>query len=456
MEEHMVTGRTLLLVSALLVGPVACDASTPPSAPQSGPVVEERLQQHMPRLQTTRDFRPTWTPGSTRECLGRLVFEVDGPIEWALDPLRKVEDNEPPLFPDDVPGDRRERMGYGVMRVMVSRPATEDVMEMHRDRYQTADRGASVGAWTRAVRKDEAEVVAARARGDSQLVVDAYERVVMKSKEELKIARNRRIHSFGFPGELATESGTGRLAVRALLGGNVISLVTYVNSEEGNPLREEAMAKIRRDIKRMRLRAPGEVPDEPGVCFPGLFFADDGTTDYHTHASFRYVDRPNVAYSIDTGYRPAPGMGEGIAKQPISNWRQVLAYPGVLLTMPADDVQRRDVVKPGGILAGGLSFDKTGIAITREGDTKRDPSVRTYQLYAGMPGIEGVQAMPFVSMTMQGWSQQTYPQLKQQPPPLEESEKRFDAILHNLHLRHTTPEMPDYERLLGKQTASPE
>ncbi len=448
--------KAVLITLATLLGPAGCDASTPSSAPHSGPVVEERLQQHMPRLQTTRDFRPTWTPGSTRECLGRLVFEVDGPIEWALDPLRKVEDNEPPLFPDGVPGDRRERMGYGVMRVMVSQPATEEVMEMHRDRYQFADRGASVAAWTRTVAEDEAIVEEARARGDSELTVGWYELQVEESKKKLETARNRRIHNFGFPGELATESGTGRLAVRTLLGGNVISLVAYVNSEEGNPLREEAMAKIRRDIKRMRLRAPGEVPDEPGVCFPGLFFADDGTTDYHAHASFRYLDRPNVAYSIDTGYRPAPEEGEGIAKQPISNWRQVLAYPGVLLTMPADDVQRRDVVKPGGILAGGLSFDKTGIAITREGDTKRDPSVRTYQLYAGMPGIEGVQAMPFVSMTMQGWSQQTYPQLKQQPPPLEESEKRFDAILHNLHLRHTTPEMPDYERLLSKQIVSPE
>ena len=456
MELQMKIARTLTFVSVLLFGPVACNASTPPSVPLSGPVVEERLQRHMPRLQTTRDFSPTWTAGSTRECLGRLVFEVDGPIEWALDPLRKVEDNEPPLFPDGVPGDRRERMGYGVMRVMVSQPATEEVMEMHRDRYQFADRGASVAAWTRTVAEDEAIVEEARARGDSELTVGWYELQVEESKKKLETARNRRIHNFGFPGELATESGTGRLAVRTLLGGNVISLVAYVNSEEGNPLREEAMAKIRRDIKRMRLRAPGEVPDEPGVCFPGLFFADDGTTDYHAHASFRYLDRPNVAYSIDTGYRPAPEEGEGIAKQPISNWRQVLAYPGVLLTMPADDVQRRDVVKPGGILAGGLSFDKTGIAITREGDTKRDPSVRTYQLYAGMPGIEGVQAMPFVSMTMQGWSQQTYPQLKQPPPPLEESEKRFDAILHNLHLRHTTPEMPDYERLLGKQIVSPE
>lgn len=448
----MNNARPLLTICVLLFGAVACDVQKPSSAAHYGPVVEERLQQHLPRLQTTRDFRPAWTPGSTRECLGRLVFEVDGPIEWALDPLRKVEDNEPPLFPDGVPGDRRERMGYGVMRVMVSQPATEEVMEMHRDRYQTADRGTSVAAWTRGVQRREAAVEEARARGADEAIIRGREATVEAAKEKLKIAYNRRIHSFGLPGELATESGTGRLAVRALLDGHVISLVAYVNSEDGNPLREEAMEKIRRDIKRMRLRAPGEVPDEPGVCFPGLFFADDGTTDYHAHASFRYVDRPNVAYSIDTGYRPAPEEGEGIAKQPISNWRQVLAYPGVLLTMPADDVQRRDVVKPGGILAGGLSFDKTGIAITREGDTKRDPSVRTYQLYAGMPGIEGVQAMPFVSMTMQAWPQQTYPQLKQQPPLLEESDKRFDAILHNLHLRHTTPEMPDYERLLGKPT----
>ena len=451
----MKNARPLLIICALLLGPVACDASTPPSAPHSGPVVEERLQTHLPRLQTTRDFSPNWTPGSTRECLGRLVFEVDGPIEWALDPLRKVEDNEPPLFPDGVPGDRRERMGYGEMRVMVSQPATEAVMEMHRDRYQVADRGASVAAWTRGVQRREAAVDEARARGADEAIIRGREETVEEAKEELRIARNRRIHSFGLLGELATESGTGRLAVRALLDGHVISLVSDVNSEEGNPRREVAMANIRRDIKRMRLRAPGEVPDEPGVCFPGLFFPDDGSTDYHAHASFRYVDRPNVAYSIDTGYLTAPELEEGIAKTPISNWRRVLAYPGVLLTMPTDDVQRRDVVKPTGILAGGLSFDKTGIAVTREGETKRDPSVRTYQLYAGMPGIEGVQAMPFVAMTMQAWPQQTYPQLKQQPPALDESEKRFDAILHNLHLRHTTPEMPDYERLLGKPTAPP-
>ena len=447
--------RVLLTISGLLLGPVACDASTVRSPQKAASVVEERLQAHLPRLQESRDFRPAWTPGSTRECLGRLVFEVDGPIEWALDPLEKVEDNEPPLFPDGVPGDRRERMAYGRMRVMVSQPATEEVMEMHRDRYQFADRGASVAAWTRAVAEDQAKVDVARAEGEEEGLVEWYEMKVVETKKKLEVAKNRRIHDFGLPAQLATEDGNGRIVVRTLMGGHIISFVAYVDSRENDPDREKALTMIRSDIKRMRVRAPGEVPDEPGVCLPGLFFADDGLGDYQAHVSFRYVDRPNIAYSIDTGYRPAADVNGGIAHPPVSNWRRVLAYPGVLLTLPEDNVERRDVIKPTGILAGGLSFDKTGIAITREGASKRDPSVRTYQLYAGIPGIEGVQAMPFVATTMQSWPQQAYPQLKQQPPPLEESEKRFDTILHNLHLRHTTPEMPDYERLLGKPTAPP-
>ncbi|WP_269792700.1 type VI secretion system tip protein TssI/VgrG [Stenotrophomonas sp. Iso1] len=331
----------------------------------------------------------------------------------------------------------------------------KEVMEMHRDRHQFADRGVNVAAWTRAIKRNEAEVEAARTRGDAELTIGWYEDRVENSRKELRIAQNRRIHSFGLPDELATENGTGDLMIRTRMGGHIISFSGFLVSKEGDPHREMVLAQIRSDIKRMRLRAPGEIPDEPGVCFPGLFFADDGTGDYQAHASFRYVDRPNIAYSIDTGYVPAPEADGGVAFPPVSNWRRVLAYPGVLLTMPADNVIRRDVVRPTGILAGGLSFDKTGIAITRKGKSWREPNLRTYQLYSGMPGIAGVQAMPFVAMTIQSWSQQAYPQLQQQPPPMEESEKRFDAILHNMHLRHTTPEMPDYVRLLGEKTREP-
>ena len=414
-------------------------------------MVEERLQPHLERARITRDFQPTWTPGSTRECLGRLAFEVAGPIEWALDPLEKVEHNEPPLFADGVPGDLRERGGYGFMKVMISQPATVATMEMHQDRYETADRGTSAEAWTKGIARREVRVAEARARGASALVIEGYENDVAAAKKKLEIAKRRRIHTFDLPGELSTEDGHGEVIVRTLLGGHVISFVSYINPIEGNPRRERALAQIRGDLKRLRVRAPGEVPDEPGVCFPGYFLADDGSGDYQVHASFRYVDRPNISYSIDTGYRPSAEAEGGIARPPPSNWRRVLAYPGVLLTLPEDDVERRDLISPTGFLAGGLSFDKTGIAITRRAEKRGDPSVQTYQLYGGMPGVQGVQVMPFIAVTMQAWPQHMYPQLKQGIPPLAESEQRFDALLRNLHFRHTTPEAPDYVRLLGEK-----
>ena len=47
--------RAVLITLATLLGPAGCDASTPPSEPHSGAVVEEHLQRHMLRLQTTND-----------------------------------------------------------------------------------------------------------------------------------------------------------------------------------------------------------------------------------------------------------------------------------------------------------------------------------------------------------------------------------------------------------------
>lgn len=426
-----------------------CDASPPLTKEADRPVVEARLEPHLERVQTTRDFRPEWTPGSTRECLGRLAFEVAGPIEWALDRPEKVEDNEYPLFSDGVPGDLRERAGYGKMKVMISQPASMAAMEMHQARYSAADRGTSTAAWEGAVARARAEVEQARAEKAHELNIRRRERRAEEYEGMLEVARRRRIHSFGLPDELATENGEGRVSVRTLLGGHIISFTAYINPIEGNPRRERSLAQIREDLKRVRVRAPGEVPEEPGVCLPGYFIADDGTGDYQVHASFRYVDRPNITYSIDTGYRPPAEAEGGIARPPPSNWRRVLSYPGVLLTLPEEDVQRRDLIPLRGFLAGGLSFDRTGMAITRKGEKRGDPSVQTYQLYGGMPGVQGVQVMPFIAVTMQAWPQHMYPQLKQGIPPLAESEQRFDALLRNLHFRHTTPEAPDYVRLLG-------
>lgn len=433
----------------ILIGSGGCDASPPLTKEADRPVIEARLEPHLERVQTTRDFRPEWTPGSTRECLGRLAFEVAGPIEWALDRLEKVEDNEYPLFSDGVPGDLRERAGYGKMKVMISQPATETTMHMHRDRYATAERGAGVEAWTKGIERRQARVEEAKARGARVGAIEGYMHDVESAREKLEIAKRRRVHNFGFENELATESGRGRVSVRTLMGGHIISFTAYINPIEGNPRRERSLAQIREDLRRVRVRAPGEVPEEPGVCLPGYFIADDGTGDYQVHASFRYVDRPNITYSIDTGYRPSAEAEGGIARPPPSNWRRVLSYPGVLLTLPEEDVQRRDLIPLRGFLAGGLSFDRTGMAITRKGEKRGDPSVQTYQLYGGMPGVQGVQVMPFIAVTMQAWPQHMYPQLKQGIPPLAESEQRFDALLRNLHFRHTTPEAPDYVRLLG-------
>src|SRR5690606_18463441 len=131
------------------------------------------------------------------------------------------------------------------------------------------------------------------------------EKRLAESREKLENARHQKRLNFGMPDELSYDTGRGQIRIRFLMQGRIFTFVrNHRMLRDGDPRRDAMLAELRDVLSRFRTRAPGEVPEEPGVCLPYAFIADDGTGDYHTHASFRYPDRPGVVYSIDTGYRP--------------------------------------------------------------------------------------------------------------------------------------------------------
>ncbi len=63
---------------------------------------------------------------------------------------------------------------------------------------------------------------------------------------------------------------------------------------------ENSAQRIKELVARFRTRELYEVPDEPGICFPYGFIADDGKTAYELKNSLRFTRTPNVIFSLLT------------------------------------------------------------------------------------------------------------------------------------------------------------
>ncbi len=398
-------------------------------------------------LQRVRSYAPTPVAGMQRECLGRLAFEVRSGTEWAADRLEKIEDGEIVEFSDRLPGDRQERLAYGDLRIWVSGPATHADMEAAREQRAFSERGSGAEAWEKGIAEDEAELESVR-KNRSEEVVAMFERRLAESREKLENARHQKRLDFGMPDELSYDTGRGQIRIRFLMQGHIFTFVrNHSMLRDGDPRRDAMLAELRDVLSRFRTRAPDEVPEEPGVCLPYAFIADDGTGDYHTHASFRYPDRPGIVYSIDTGYRPPDGQ-RGAAQLPIPAPVRVLSYPAAITEVFRGRVRDVYPITPRGARIGPYSADQGGLSVNVA--KVGEPDIHTYTIFTGLQGIASLQTWPFIGIEANSYTRLQYDQLAENPPPQSETQARLDALLKSMHLRRTTVESPEFAEILDE------
>lgn len=421
---------------------------TPPGHTSPKPDTHPWLRPWMvEQLQAVRAYVPAPTDGMQRECLGRLAFEVQPGAEWATDRIDKIEDSEFVQFVDKVPGDMKERLAYGDLRIWVSAPATQADMQVRREQLDSWDSGSSAAAWERGVADQEAQLAAAKLEGPDAPTFILQERLD-EAREKLENARHRKRLDFGLSDELSYDDGYGEIRIRFLLQGRIYTVVRkHRQLRDGDPRREAMLAELRDILSRFRARPPGDVPDEPGVCLPYAFIADDGTGDYHTHASFRYPDRPGVVYSIDTGYRPPDGKN-GVAVLPTPAPVRVMSYPATIVEVFRDRVRDIYPITPRGAKVGTYDADQGGVSVNVA--KVGEPDIHTYTIFTGLQGIAGLQVWPFIGIEAQSYTRLQYQQLARNPPPQAETQARLDALLKSMHLRRTTVESPEFAEILDE------
>jgi hypothetical protein len=389
-------------------------------------------------------------PGSHQECIGRLTFNVDRPIKWALSAsTREAKDQMPTVTREIRSGD--ERLDYSAGRfldVLIYPGATPAQMEAQYQEavdakiYVAREIKDRIDLMERAL-ADVREI--ARERPDPRISQEDYRRGIKEREQEIAAAKQRlaengsRSHDLDFDMPDRKGYAQGRNLLGFLWRDGVyfrFEMSSNSTDKRSDAEREAWFADV---IKRFKTRKLYEVPKERGVCVPYGFFPDDGTVPFHTVAGFRYDDRPNVLYVINT---------QLVGRTPVDNTLFIAtsrAAVGLMAGFANEEVAKvlKHRIGPHRTYIGELAAEQGG-AVVRLSEGKRQ--FDNYSVYTGYMGWMDSHILPFVAVDMRSFTRaetarSAIEELKTDPPPFEESKARLDGLLKSIRLRRTEPPM---------------
>ena len=201
---------------------------------------------------------------------------------------------------------------------------------------------------------------------------------------------------------------------------------------DGDPPFEVRQAAFFDFIKRFRPRSLYEIPQEPGVCFPYGFVADDGTMTSRSEVSFRFTDRPGVLYTLGALVPGEHGF-EGEAAFLKATARAAGGQMGI--------GREPKTIGPRPATIGALSAWQGGLSLNVAESGK--PALRNYSVYTGYDGYPRSRVLPTIRLNLRSFTREQEPELKSDPPPFEESLERLEALLKSIRLRPTNTVMPE-------------
>lgn len=385
-------------------------------------------------------------PGNLPECLGRLTFDVPQAVQWPTFYKNDAAGLFNRSFSENV-ADAGDEMRFGDTRVAVIEAPTmalrSKVLEgtpmaliarlqrqMEETRLYVTELKKKMGpseatareikraektiaSWREAVREDQANIEPFAAGLADSVSYWTSEAIANDEAERFSIlrtylTRGDRIYVF------ESRSTMDRAAAKEAHKKEFIAL-----------------------LNQFRPRVANEIPVELGVCIPFGFIQDDGRTLTEFKQSIRFKNAPGVLYTIQTGNvhsRNIKGAGLLAATR---------AATGTLGSAEEEEIKPfiKQRIGPRPFPMGGLTGEQGGIVleIARSGASKYE----AYSVFTGYSGWLGTAVLPYILVDMRTVSKDQAPELKQDPPPFQQSMDRLQVILKGMRLRQTTPPMPE-------------
>ena len=394
--------------------------------------------------------------GVSQECFGRIIFDGASKIEW---PTFYEGDSEYLFYRSFSPkvADRGDEMKFGNTKIAVLGTATtattEEVLKGFPSRQilmlQSELKDSVVYLEKLKTRKTKS----AQELYEIQFAersVKALQGGIKKVTDEFEAFDPGLADSHGYwYGDLKAADETDRYSVyRAYLVRASHIFVFESRQQVANPAgriaHKEQFVKL---LKKFRVRAPNEIPQELGVCLPHGFIPDDGKSVIEFKQSMRYADTPGVVYTLETGNVDARHL-----KSP-----EVVAVQKASIGMPGsggEELEAKDFVTqrigPRFAKIGGLGAEQGGVALTVKRPGKEPYEV--YTIFTGYSGWLGTAVLPYISVDMHTYSKEQAPELKENPPTFKVTLDRLNLLLKSIRLRPTNPPMPDFATAKGARS----
>lgn len=354
---------------------------------------------------------------SRQECLGRVAFDVQEDIEWAVFPADHATQISNAKggghgFSENVAG-RWERGSHGAegQRAIfyVTAPTTRDEFD------SAANYIRGRGEIYKNSLLNDIKIHKRRIERfkkdpwDTSQSIKNVEEVIRKIEAKIPLAKIYD-HDLGIPDSYAL--GSKEIPFRLLLWRD--SRVYYFVFSRPNA---ETGAYMQDLARRFRTRALYEVPQEPGICFPYGFIADDGKVPFDLRFSLRFTRTPNVIISLLTA-------SAGNPTQPTKGLYDTDYWPGF------DRSKWRRVNLIEQLYFGKRLSTFTGWHLTPTAEGGEQERAWFGHAHIGGPGT----ATPMLAIQVQTF-EKGIDDLTEHTPPPEAVLPRIKALTRSLHYR---------------------
>ena len=409
------------------------------AVPSRLPTSEEMFQITAPRYQGVL--------GGKSECLGRLVFEVGQEVQW---PTYYRSEYPKGVFNRSfgkqiaASGDTM-RFGDTYIAVISSVEGVrkEEVFESTPAAME-ADLLNNIRESRAYIERQKKEVknleVAKKNIEDAEEWIQGWEKTIREDRETFEDFAPGVPASQGYwTSEIEGNDEANRYSIlRAYLTrGEYIYIFESAVRMHAPSDKERHQRDFSRMLTTFRTRAPNEIPAEPGVCFPFGFIPDDGKTVVEFKQSLRFHDAPAVLYTIETGTVHPRRLKTTV----------FMAAATSSMNPPSamEETEVRAVVSkrigPHFTQMGGVKAMQGGVVMKAE---TKGIKYDVYDVYSGYSGWLGTAVLPYMLVEMQTVNMQQATELKQYPPPYEQSKERLDMMLKSMRWRPTNPPMSEF------------
>ena len=402
--------------------------------------------------------------GIRQECLGRLVFDLAGPIEWPT-----FYNADEPIFNHTFSKrvfDRGDEMKFGDTHIAVIGPSNPALVKdvLHLTPF------IRIETLKEEIKELRADIVTLN---NSNSDTPKRARYLKEAEEEIRRLDKRikedgekyKIFNTGLPNSEAYwakevnrwgNSTYNSIFKAYLMRENYIYVFESDREVKDAAEQEKHKQNFLKLLKNFRVRQPNEIPTELGVCIPHGFIPDDGTTFSEFKQSLRWPDAHGVLYTIHTGNVESHRM-----KVPA----MLAAIRAGLGTFGSEEEKKinalvKERIGPRPYKIGGLTGEQGGFVLNihRTHREESQPFTKTisiplkkkdhekyevYSVFTGYSGWLATAVLPYILVELNTLHKHQAAELKQNPPPFKQSKPRLELLLKSMRLRPTNPLMPE-------------